>query len=128
MATTNAIVLEGSIRHVPTDVTYRKRKVIDQAQDLQASGILSATTTPQSFDLSGLTAPGSAWFCNLDSGNDTVLIGIDSTGTPGFEPFAEISPGVPQMIELHSNVKDTTPLQYQASAGTVKFFYSIQDQ
>jgi len=132
MATTNALVIQASILHVPTDVKYSRRKVIDQTNDGQAAGRVTSTTTAQSFDLTNVVAPGSGYFVNLDAGSDKIQIGVlvtDSVGTgTQFIPFAEISPGVPQHIEFYSDVKVTTPLQYKTSSGTVKLFYSIQDQ
>lgn len=124
----NELVVSGSVKHVPTGITHQvNRKVMDQTTNLLASGVVDVGTSAGAFDLSDLTNAGVAYFQNLDSNvSNRVEIGIEVSST--FYPVLDIRPGMPQILDLSSAVKTTTPLQHKADSGTIKLYYAIYEE
>ena len=123
----NEFTVWSSLFHSPSNVTHQvPRKQVDQTTNAAVSGVVTVTTTATAFDLSGITTPGLAYFVNLDSGSDTVQIGIVVSAT--FYPFADIRPGIPNNIDLSSAVKSGTPLQHKTVSGTAALQFAIYDE
>lgn len=90
-------------------LVHQKVATIDQTNKQKVSLTLDCTTTTQSIDLSALTEEGYAWFQNVATANNAVVM----IGTN--EGFV-VSPGVGYVVQL----SPATSYTAKSSTGTTK--------